>query len=273
MPNELPGQLSIFGENDDSNYQAFVDKFKPKKTTDDCYTPQIVYDAVADWVAGEYHIDRLNFVRPFQPGGDYENFCYGSESVVVDNPPFSILSQILRFYRSRSIRFFLFSPHLTVFKPFDDLCYIPCNVSITYDNGAIVNTGFVTNLDTALIRSIPELYEAVDRANRENASRYTVHYPTYSYPGNVITAAMVGILSKYGVPLRINRHSAKFIRALDHQRAQGKAIFGAGYLLSDAAAAKAAAAKMDNSIIWEISDRERRIIESMEKEGENHGEP
>lgn len=31
-----------------SEYDAFVEKFKPKKTTDDCYTPANVYDAVAD---------------------------------------------------------------------------------------------------------------------------------------------------------------------------------------------------------------------------------
>ena len=32
-------------------YNAFVEKFEPKKTTDDCYTPPAVYDAVADYVA------------------------------------------------------------------------------------------------------------------------------------------------------------------------------------------------------------------------------
>lgn len=32
----------------DSNpeYAAFVEKFKPKKTTDDCYTPENIFDAV-----------------------------------------------------------------------------------------------------------------------------------------------------------------------------------------------------------------------------------
>ena len=28
------------------DYEAFVGKFEPKKTTDDCYTPPEVYDAV-----------------------------------------------------------------------------------------------------------------------------------------------------------------------------------------------------------------------------------
>lgn len=48
-------------------YEEFVEKFKPKKTTDDCYTPPVVYDAVADWVASEYGVDRDNFVPLFTP--------------------------------------------------------------------------------------------------------------------------------------------------------------------------------------------------------------
>lgn len=53
----MPEQLTMFPD-DDANYQAFVDKFKPKKTTDDCYTPANIYEAVAAWVAEEYHRDR-----------------------------------------------------------------------------------------------------------------------------------------------------------------------------------------------------------------------
>ena len=51
-------------------YEAFVEKFKPKKTTDDCYTPENVYEAVAGWVADEYGRDRAGFLRPFWPGKD-----------------------------------------------------------------------------------------------------------------------------------------------------------------------------------------------------------
>ena len=36
------------------DYDEFVNKFKPKKTTDDCYTPELVYNAVRDWVIEEY---------------------------------------------------------------------------------------------------------------------------------------------------------------------------------------------------------------------------
>ena len=31
-------------------YQAFMDKFKPKLTTDDCYTPDNIYKTVREWV-------------------------------------------------------------------------------------------------------------------------------------------------------------------------------------------------------------------------------
>lgn len=31
-------------------YKAFVDKFKPKLTTDDCYTPPNIYETVKEWV-------------------------------------------------------------------------------------------------------------------------------------------------------------------------------------------------------------------------------
>ena len=76
-----------------ATYEEFVEKFKPKKTTDDCYTPPNVYNAIADWVANEYGLDRSTFVRPFYPGGDYKTFDYPDNCAVVDNPPFSILSQ------------------------------------------------------------------------------------------------------------------------------------------------------------------------------------
>lgn len=118
-------QTSLFTDN--AEYDAFVDKFKPKKTTDDCYTPPVVYDAVADWVAKEYNLDRSRFVRPFYPGGDYQAEEYAPEAVVVDNPPFSIFAKIVQWYQERRIRFFLFGPALTLFSRgnISGVTYIP----------------------------------------------------------------------------------------------------------------------------------------------------
>ena len=50
-------------------YNEFLDKFEEKKTTDDCYTPQNVYDGIADYVAEHYGLKRDRFIRPFYPGG------------------------------------------------------------------------------------------------------------------------------------------------------------------------------------------------------------
>lgn len=35
-------------------YEKFVEKFKPAKTTDDCYTPNSVYNAVKSWAVSHY---------------------------------------------------------------------------------------------------------------------------------------------------------------------------------------------------------------------------
>lgn len=77
-------QQSLFTDNPE--YDAFVDKFKPKKTTDDCYTPPLVYNAICDWACKEYGIDPKSIVRPFYPGGDYEEFPYPDGCVVLDTP-------------------------------------------------------------------------------------------------------------------------------------------------------------------------------------------
>ena len=65
-------QMTLFDDN--KKYEDFVDKFKPKKTTDDCYTPQAVYDAVLNWAINEYGLHSREVIRPFYPDGDYEAF-------------------------------------------------------------------------------------------------------------------------------------------------------------------------------------------------------
>lgn len=89
---------------DNPEYSAFVEKFKPKKTTDDCYTPENIFEAVAAWACKEYGFDPVQIVRPFWPGGDYERFDYPDGCVVLDNPPFSILAEICVFYNEHSLR-------------------------------------------------------------------------------------------------------------------------------------------------------------------------
>ena len=266
-------QLELFEDNPE--YESFVEKFEPKKTTDDCYTPENIYNCVAEWVAKEYNVDPKTFVRPFWPGGDYERAVYPKGCVVVDNPPFSLRTQIMDFYAEREIKYFLFSPALTLFAGGrTNVSYIAAGCEIVYENGAIVRTSFVTNMDKYLIRSAPDLRAAVDIANKENLKGIKKQVPTYTYPPHVITAAACQYLSTHGVDLRIRAEDAFFVREMDAQKEVKKAIFGGGFILSERAAAERAAAERAAAeraaeererlksidAEWKLSEREREII-------------
>ena len=265
-------------EHEDGNggYNEFVDKFKPKKTTDDCYTPNKVYEAVAAWVSKEYGIERSDMVRPFYPGGDYRSEDYAPGCCVVDNPPFSIISEIERFYQEHGVRFFLFAPTLTLFSRVDGVCYVPCGVGVTYENGAEVNTSFATNLEKDLIvRTAPALTEAIRQADDANLGKK--HLPKYSYPPEVITSAMVACWCERGIDFRIRREDAARISALDAQLPDGKTIFGGGFLLSESAAREAEAAAREAEaanaeLVWELSERERGIVAGLGKNDEDRVE-
>ena len=257
------GELLGIETRDEAAYKAFTDKFKPKKTTDDCYTPGNIYEGIASWVAKEYGVDRSGFVRPFWPGGDYELYLYPEGCTVVDNPPFSIIARIRRWYQARGIRYFLFCPTLTGITADLVDCLVACGVPITYDNGAVVNTSFCTNLDDHVIRTAPELYGIVKRINDKNAKAMTADLPKYDYPPEVLTAAKAYILSKYGQDFAVRRDECRYIAKLDAMAGAGKSIFGGGLLLGQRAAAERAAAERAAATWWKLSDRERRIVEEM----------
>ena len=251
-------------------YAAFVEKFKPKKTTDDCYTPPEIYDIVADWVAERYGLDRADFVRPFWPNGDYEREEYPDGCVVVDNPPFSILSSICHFYIMHGVRFFLFAPSMTCLGSSGrahvlETNHILCDANITYENGAVVRTGFVTNLDTdgTVLESCPDLGDALNAKSDELRKATTAKLPKYKYPDNVITAAKVQWFAAHHTPYKVNRNDCCHISSLDAMG--GKGIFGGGLLLSERAAAERAAAERAAAERaaareWELSPREVEMI-------------
>ena len=247
------------------DYAGFVDKFKPKLTTDDCYTPQNIYDTIADWVAEEYHVDQANFIRVFWPGGDYTHpGNYHPGDIVVDNPPFSILSEIIRFYTEHDIRFFLFCPALTALRPdVANVCVLAASVTITYENGAEVRTSFITNLDSYALRTVPELGRRVKAVNDANVKATKTQMPKYQYPDELVTAAFAGWLSNHGEDFNIRKEDCIFVRSLDSQLEAGKAIFGGGLLLTERAAAERAAAERAAATKWPLSDRERLLLAAL----------
>ena len=269
---------------EDEEYQQFLDKFKLKKTTDDCYTPDIVYNAVADWVANEYGLNRKNFVRPFYPGGDYKNEKYPKGCVVVDNPPFSILSEILTHYKDRGVKFFLFAPHLTLFSSSSSSSSsaLATGVNITYENGANVNTSFLTNLEPEDVRarSCPSLYASVKTANDENLSQMRKELPKYAYDHHVVTSPMLAPFSRLGIDFILTKSETVKISQLDAQKDSGKTIYGNGYLISERLFAEREKAEREKAELekaerekaerekaerWELSEREKAIIKKLSK--------
>lgn len=261
-------QCKAGNQEETKEYIEFVEKFKPKKTTDDCYTPDNIYDVVADYVAEYYHKDKSKFVRPFYPGGDYENYNYPDDCVVVDNPPFSIVTKIAKFYNARKIDYFIFAPGLSCFNiPAQIVC---TNFSIVYDNSACVNTSFVTNMDKYAVRSAPELYNRLKKANEDNLKQNKKQRVNNAYPDNVVMSSMVEQYSKHGVKFYLTEKEYAKVRKLDC----GKGLFGTGFIISDKAAERKAAAErkvaerkaaeMKQRCRLSLSEREKAIIAQLE---------
>ena len=255
-------------------YEMFVEKFKRKKTSDDCYTPELVYNAVRDWTAEEYGLDASKFVRPFWPDTDYQDFQYPDDCVVVDNPPFSILAQIIKFYLHNGIKFFLFCQGKTaMYYAYLDVCIILTGSNIVFKNGASIPIAFITNLESSGVRSSSELFERINTANDETRKQVKKQLPKYIYPPEVMTSSHFDFLSKHGVDFKVEANEMYWLHGLDSQKPFKKGIYGYGILLSEdvvaerleaeKTAADRATAKKEAVTKWELSDREWKIVKSL----------
>lgn len=255
-------QLTL--EEASEEYKAFVDKFKPKLTTDDCYTPPNIYETVKEWVFEHYNLDKsTKVIRPFYPGGDYEHAEYPENSIVIDNPPFSILSKIEKFYLARGLRFFLFAPGTACFKPYNGLHCVCVGSQVTYHNGANVNTSFVTNLGGHLVETAPDLYRRIKTENEKNVKAQKKQLDKLKFPPQVVTAAQLNQLSAKGQYLTLDEKEVFFTRTLDNAK---KGVFGSCFLLSEKAAAERAVAERavnDETHYIELSEREKEIIKKL----------
>ena len=123
----------------------------------------------------------------------------------------------------------------------------------------------------------PELRELVDANVDELRKQGKTELPKYEYPDEVVTAAIMGRWSKYGVKFEVRRTDCLPISELDAQKEGGQSIYGNGLLLSERAAAERAAAERAAAERaaaeraaaqrFALSDREREIVRSL---GERH---
>lgn len=241
-------------------YEEFVEKFKPKKTTDDCYTPPEIYEVIKSWACKRYEIDPDKVVRPFWPGADYTTTEYPDDCVIIDNPPFSILSKICSFYLERGIPFFLFCPSLTAFSGksiVKKTSHIICDCNIIYENGADVKTSFITSFEPEITaQTSPELTRLVNDVSKKIKTTRTL--PKYEYPDYIVTAAMMQRYARYGVDFKVERCACMCVSALDAQKEKKKTIYGGGLLLAEKAAAEKAAAER-----YALSERERDFVKKL----------
>lgn len=256
-------------------YEKWLEHMEERpSTTDDCFTPEAVYEAVLDWAKHEYGIGPdTRILRPFWPGRDYQQEDYGGDCVVIDNPPFSIISQIVRWYEARGVKYFLFAPGLTLFgisQSHDNVAYIIIHETIKYQNGARVATGFVTNLSDARVHISPQLDRAVREAQeRKHPENAQPARKRIAWPDEIISAATLKMIAPY-TELKIGRDECAHIKKLDNTKT---VIFGSGLLVSEriaarvkaarvkAAQAKAARANAAKNVEHvELSEREREIV-------------
>jgi hypothetical protein len=210
-----------------TDYDGFVDKFKPKKTTDDCYTPPAVFEAVLDYVNRNVTpLEGREVVRPFWPGGDYERHEYPKGCIVVDNPPFSITAQIARFYIRHGVDFFLFCDGLTCMNNAHknpQVAFHIINKSVTFENGAVVSLAFVTNVRPHGERIV--LAGELEAALRVACKQPNKEKKKLVYPQEVVSGALLKKFVSLGRNVAIGETQCAPI-------ARHEAPFGGGFMVS-----------------------------------------
>lgn len=172
------------------DYDAWINNLgKKAKTSDDTFTPTKIYETLLEYINEKIiPIDSIEIQRPFYPGGDYQKEAetYNEKSVVIDNPPFSFFSEIVKFYTKNNIKFFIFANGLTVFNYLSRDVHLLCPyVTLEYANGAKVNTCFVHNLSPKGVTISGELRERLLKA----AGKQKAKKKKYKYPKEALTAS------------------------------------------------------------------------------------
>ena len=223
-------QLNIFNEKEEvkkiscTDYESFCKKFETKKTTDDCFTPPAVFEAVKNYIHENIcNLDKYEVLRPFWPGKDYLKENYKENSIVIDNPPFSIYSKIVKNYLEMNVKFFLFAPALTLFIYNMQVNYIITNSNVVYENGARVRTSFCTNLDCGgrvVLDGV--LSERIKEAQKSDAAPEKITKPAGIYS----SADLLKFVTR-GAVLRLEA-SENYIKKIGNKK-----IFGLGLQFTD----------------------------------------
>ena len=113
----------------------------------------------------------------------------------------------------------------------------------------------------------PILYEGINAI----CSAPKAELPKYKYPDCVLTVSDVAYIVKNKGEIRIDKREMLHRSVLDSQKKHGKTIYGSGFLISHTAAERVAAERVaaeraavkKEAIVWELSEREMRIVKKL----------
>ena len=225
-----------------------------------------MYEAVVRYVGTVIDLTDKVILRPFFPGGDYENAEYPENGVVIDNPPFSLFTKICAFYSARQIPFFIFGNGLTIGRCYKFCTAVVVDSLIVFENGAKVQCNFASNLyGDAIAVTAPLLSQMIAACPSQDTK---VNLPSFQYPQQLVTISDLQKICKGGTEFRIERSQAHIVGNLDNFPKKS-GLFGAQLLVSDEKAAEKDKAKVFTKEVLEqdipvpLSDRERKIIERL----------
>ena len=95
--------------------------------------------------------------------------------------------------------------------------------------------------------------------------------PCYIYPEHLITTSSIAYIINGGIKVEIPKDEMIFTRRLDAQIPLKKAVYGGGFLCSNRMAEKLKAEKLKAEKLkekyrFELSDNERKIVNSLSNE-------
>ena len=256
------------------DYESFLAKFSDNpKTTDDCFTPKDVYEAVVKYVGTIYDMSDKVVIRPFFPGGDYENADYPENGVVIDNPPFSMFTKIVAFYTAYKIPFFLFGPGMTITSACRYCTAVFVDNNIIWENGAVVRVDFASNLYGDLIATTAPLLHQMLAAC---PSQQKTGLPQFAYPAEVVRVSDFHVICSGDIDYSLRRSEVSPAKKLDYK----DNMFGEFFLVPSAKGQEKESARLQAQEITrqrqievgkqatpiQLSPRERRIVEKLEQQ-------
>lgn len=250
------------------DYESFIAKFNDNpKTTDDCYTPKDVYEAVVQYVGTIVDLTNKKILRPFYPGGDYEHSDYPEDGIVIDNPPFSIFKRCCAFYTTHNIPFFLFGPGLTITRCCKYCTAVIVDNSIMFENGANVKCNFASNLyGDIVITTAPLLNDLISKCKSQKKGS---NLPKFKYPYEFLSISEMQRICKNNILFSVNRKECEIVNHLDNYPSLS-GLFGSQFILSSEKAHEKTAAKESfynkpekEEIPIELSQREKLIVERL----------